>query len=661
MRLYGPLLFWLTLFPMLSRAQERDLGSLSIEDLINVKVTSVAKKEQTLLESPAAIFVITQEDIRRSGMTSVPELLRMVPGINVAQVDGNVWAISARGFNSQFANKLLVLIDGRSVYSPLFSGVYWEVQDLLLEDIDRIEVIRGPGAAVWGANAVNGVINILTKHAAETKGGLVTAGASTAEQRFVGFRYGGKSRQLGDFRLFSKYNQREGMAYPSGARSPDGLEVWRGGFRVDTPASARDTLTWQGDVYRGTLGQHVVLPAVDPLTYSTDETVDIAGGNLLARWTRTYSPRSDFSLQGYIDTTRRSELFAGQRITTFDLQFQQRYSLGPRQDVVWGLGYRRMEDRLRSSNIVTFNPENRGTNLFSGFVEDEILIVPQHFRLTVGSKFEHDDYTGAQAEPTIRISYSASTHHQAWASVSRAVRTPSRAEWDVRGNLASMLDPHGTPVLVGLLGSHLLGGEKLWAYEAGYRWQFSSRLSLDVATFLNHYKDLNIIFVGQPAVELSPPPPHVFVPALSATRGQATAGGTEAALTFRPANFWQLATSYSWLEVKKSPPLTSYGSADEFSPIDDPRHQFNLRSTVYLPQNFSVDANTYYVSRLQQQQTPPYVRFDIRLAWNPTERVQFSVGGQNLLEDRHSEFRSLYVATPTEARRSAYFRVTWAF
>jgi iron complex outermembrane recepter protein len=639
-------------------AQERDLSSLDLEDLVNIKVTSVSKKEQRLLDTPAAIYVITQEDIRHSGMTSIPELLRLVPGVNVAQIDGNIWAITARGYNGEFANKLLVLIDGRSVYTPLYSGVYWEVQDLLLEDIDRIEVIRGPGAAVWGANAVNGVINILTKRASDTPCGLFTTGFSTAEQRFGGFRYGDRLAHVGDFRLFAKYSKRDGLAYPTGQRSVDGMEVYRGGFRVDSQLGNNDSLTWQGDTYQGTVGQHVDLPGLDPLVYSANEVVDIAGGNLLTRWSHRYSTGSDFLLQAYLDTTRRSELLIGQRVTTFDLQFQQRHPLGGRQEVVWGLGYRRTADRLRNTATAQFTPDREQTNLFSGFVEDEIALVPQRLWITAGSKFEHNDYTGAEVQPMLRLSYAATARHHFWAAASRAVRTPSRAERDVRVTLSSMTLPTGGTVLVALFGNRQLVAEKLWAYEAGYRWQSGLRASLDVATFYNRYKSIESVAVQAPFLETVPSPAHLLVPVQNVNLGGSTTMGTEAVLKFKINEFWRLSSGYSWLEVRDERGSSSLGQQFTF---ESPRHQYNLGSSFYLPRGFTFDMNTFYVGGLARQQVPSYVRLDMHLGWNATEKLRLSVGAQNLLEPQHPEYRLVYLVRATEVRRSAYLQVSWAF
>lgn len=650
------------LFSSLTATAEQDLSQLSIEDLMNVRVTSVAKREQKLSESPAAVYVITQESILRSWVTSVPEALRMVPGLTVAQIDGNIWAISARGFNAQFANKLLVLIDGRSVYTPLYSGVYWEVQDLLLEDIERIEVIRGPGATMWGANAVNGVINIITAKARDTQGGLLTTGASTAEQRFAGIRFGSKLRGDAYLRVYAKYFKRDGLAYAGGQRSPDGWDATRGGFRSDWQMSQHDSLSWQGDMYQGTAGQHVTLFAQASLPYSADETVATAGGNLLGRWRRVRSERSDFSLQAYFDTARREEIALSQRVDTFDLEFQHHRLLGRRHETVSGAGCRRVTDRLRISPAIDFSSAAESTNLFSGFVQDEISFFDRRLRLTVGSKFEHNDYTGVEVQPNVRAWFAVTPRHHLWAAVSRAVRTPSQGERDVRLNLAADALPGGSLMLVSAFGNRHLVSEKLMAYEAGYRGQVSSRVSLDLATYYNHYTDISSMTQQPPRVENSPPPPHLLVPFGFGNHVRAEAFGTELAVNVNPARFWKISAAHTWLRL-----FLNYPSTAPATPVEQgfkgetPAQQFNLRSSVFLPHHLQFDTAGYYVGELEQQKVPAYTRMDLRLGWSPGERWQLAIGAQNLLEKQHPEFRSAFAISPTEVERSVYLKATWSF
>ena len=643
-------------------AQQPDLSQLSIEDLLNITITSAGKKEQKLNETAAAVYIITQEDIRHSGMTSIPELLRMAPGLSVAQIDANTWAITARGSSGRFANRLLVLIDGRSVYTPTYSGVYWDVQDLILEDIERIEVIRGPGATMWGANAVNGVINIITKRAQETQGALLTTGVSLSDQRFAGVRYGSNLGRDGYFRFYAKYLKRDDLVYSDGAGAADGWDVARGGFRSDYQLTTRDNLTFQGDIYGGTVGEHSLLFGINPFLTSVDEESAVAGANLVGRWTRVASPRSEFSLQGYIDTTRRNELLIGQRVTTFDLEFQHHRAVGQRHDLVWGLGYRRIDDKLRNSVWATFVPPAEGTNLFSGFVQDEISLVKQRLRLMVGSKFEHNDYTGFEVQPNLRMSFAATPRHHLWAAVARAIRTPSQAERDVETNFASGLFSGGIPFLATVFGSRSLLSEKLVAYEAGYRWQASSRLSVDVAGFYNRIDDGTSAGIGMPYFRTTPFPPHMVVPIPLGNANEQKAFGTEVALNMNVAKWWKISAADTWqqFEHSASSPTPSEVSAGQFS-ADTAHQQVSVRSTFFLPQNLDLDVASYYVGRLWDQQVPSYTRLDVRFGWTPSSQLELSVGGQNLLEGHHPEYAAVFGIRPTEVRRNAYMRATWHF
>lgn len=402
-----------------------DLTNMSLEDLMNLEVTSVSKKEQKLSQTAAAIYVVTQEDIRRSGATSIPEVLRMVPGLQVARLSGSKWAITSRGFNGRFANKMLVLVDGRSVYTPTFSGVFWDVQDLLLEDVERIEVIRGPGGTLWGANAVNGVINIITKPAKETQGGFLTAGSGSEERGFGGFRYGGKLGRDIAYRLYSKYFNRSNLADMSGRNSPGGWDILRGGFRMDWKGTERDSLTLQGDIYNGHIRERnsSIVSLVPPFRRTLDSQTGVSGGNVMALWNRTFAGGSAMRLQMYYDRTRHEDSSAvitsrGEIVDSSDLDFQHRFALGKRQDIVWGIGYRFTSDSVQNTFSVAFDPNHRATHLFSTFVQDEIFIVKDRLRLTVGSKFEHNDYTGFEAQPSLRLLWTPNDRHTFWGAIS---------------------------------------------------------------------------------------------------------------------------------------------------------------------------------------------------------------------------------------------------
>ena len=411
---------------------ESDLTELSIEDLMEQKVTSVSKTEQAFSDTAAAVFVVTQDDLRRSGVTNIPEALRMVPGVQVARIDSNKWAITARGFNGRSANKLLVLIDGRSIYTPTFSGVYWETQDLVLEDIERIEVIRGPGASVWGANAVNGIINIITKHAEDTQGGLVSLTAGDEERVIAGVRYGGRLGEQGYYRIYGKHFERDGLVDESGRDAGDDWDLTRGGFRVDWAPSASDTVMAQGDVYDGDIDQNFTVPSISSPTGGQRvlESGDASGGSLLARWEHLQSLASRVSVQFYYERFRRNDTFQNERRDTFDFDFQHELALTMRQEFIWGLGYRLSSDHITDAELVSVSPEERDLNLFSAFLQDRISLFDDHLELTLGTKLEYHTFSGWEYQPNVRTIWKPHRNHRLWASFSRATRTPSRGEID---------------------------------------------------------------------------------------------------------------------------------------------------------------------------------------------------------------------------------------
>jgi iron complex outermembrane receptor protein len=645
----------------------RDLTELSLDELVNLKVTSVSKKPEKLAQAPAAIAVITGEDIRRSGVTTIAEALRLAPGLEVARVDSITWAISSRGFNDLFANKLLVLMDGRSVYTPLFSGVYWDVQDTLLEDIDRIEVIRGPGAALWGANAVNGVINITTKSAKETQGGLITGGAGTEERGFGSVRYGGQINDQAWYRVYAKYFNRDDSATPSGRDAGDDWDGLRGGFRVDWEHSPPNLLTLQGDIYEGTEHQNYVLPTLTPPTYSRlqPQTIHVSGGNVLGRWTHTFDEEADLRFQAYYDRTQRGlEIFSEDR-DTFDLDLQIHHPFGDRQDIVWGLGYRHTDSyNIKSNFNLSFVPADRKTEEYSALVQDEISLVRDRLRLTIGSKFEHNDYTGWEIQPSGRILWTPHPKHSAWASISRAVRTPSRADIDLR--LVNSVIPPAVPPLalpapgvVTLVGNPAKQSEILLAYEAGYRVQLHDRVTVDAAVFYNDYDRLTTF---EPAgQDLSTLPTSIGLPQAFSNLSDGETYGGELAANFQVNDWWRLRASYSYLQVQLHRKRSQDPTA-ESGEGDDPQHQVSLRSEMDLPWQLQLDCVSRYVDSLSNRNIPGYAEMDVRLGWRPTKQLEISIVGQNLLDNQHPEFRQLILGPPqAELQRGVYAKIIFRF
>ena len=671
------LLFALLAGPLSYLANAADpahLADLSVEQLLNVKVTSVARREEAVSQSAAAIFVITQDDIRRSGATNIPELLRLAPGLDVAQVDPHTWAISARGFNDVFANKLLVLIDGRSVYTPLFSGVYWDVQDVMLEDLDRIEVIRGPGAALWGANAVNGVINIITKRASETQGGLLSAGGGSEERGLAAFRYGGK---LGDdlhYRVFGKWFDGDDAVTSTGTTAPGGWwSIGRLGFRTDwTPGE--EVFTLQGDFYRGFEGgaDLRLRPSPPFHRYLDVNTARVSGGDVLARWTHP-TAGGEVVVQGYYDRTNRFSSTFGEMRDTFDVDIQHRFAFGDRQTIVWGGGYRFGQDRVGNSFDIALTPRSRVTNLFNLFAQDQIELVKDRVALTLGSKLEHNDFTGWEIQPSAHLLWTPTKRQSVWASVSRAVRTPSRAEDDIELRQQPVIPPGGLypgfppsvpaspAVLTSVRGNRNFNSEELLAYELGWRGEPCDRVSLDIALFYNAYRELRTLDVGTPAIDLGSDPARINVGAANRLDGE-TYGG-EISVTWQATPWWKLRSDYSLLYAKAH---LKEGGADVRSERaaegSSPRHQAALRSSMDLGRGFELDAALRYVDALPALNVPSYLAFDLRVGWRVSDSVEVSVVGKNLFDNHHLEFIPTTIATQTtEVERSIFGSITIRF
>ncbi len=641
-----------------------DLTELSLEQLMSVEITSVSKREERLWESAAAVSVIIGEDIRRAGVKSIPEALRLVPGLQVAQVGSNRWAISARGFNATFSNKLLVLIDGRTVYTPLFAGVFWDVQDTLLEDVDRIEVVRGPGGTLWGANAVNGVINVITKQAKATQGSYLEVGGGSEERGFVGTRYGGR---VGDdlfYRGYFKYANRDNLVTATGREAADDWRTYRGGFRLDWEPSTRDTVTVQGDLYKGDFGQTLTIPSLTPpFSVASDSRDDFAGGNFLTRFRHKTADRTETTLQFYYDRTHRNELLFHEMRDTVDLDFQHRFPIGVRHDLIWGFGTRVTIDNIDNSASLVFTPTRRTDHLVSGFIQDQITLIQDRLTLTLGSKFEQNSYSGFEAQPNARLLYSPNDWNRVWAAVSRAVRTPARFERDVQTNVAAFPGPGGLPTLVQTAGNSDFTSEELLAFELGYRVQPVEWLSVDLAGFYTIYDNLRTSEPGAPTLATGASPPHIVQPFLFDNRMSGNTYGVEIASTWRPVSFWRLHLNYSYLKIELHPDATSVEKTQDQG--RSPRHQVQARSILDLPWHLQFDASAFFVDRLPKLEpaVPSYLRLDLRLGWRPTKTFDLSLVGQNLLDNRHPEWGGIFgvPVRPTEVQRSGYVQATWRF
>ena len=642
----------------------RELGDLSIEELMNESVTSVSRREQKSSQVAAALFVISQEDIRRSGALNIPDLLRMVPGLDVAQINANTWAISARGFNHQFADKLLVLIDGRAVYTPTVGGVNWDTQDVPLEDIERIEVIRGPGATVWGANAVNGVINVITKQAKDTQGVLLTAGGGTQDKALGTAQYGGKIAEDASYRVFTKYLDHNDLPDLTGRLTNDGWHLLHGGFRVDGGLSGNDSMTAQGDIYSGSEGAMIghIASFSPPENVIVPRLADLSGGNILGRWNHVLANGPDTTVQVYFDRYIRLGPSTFETRNTADFDFQQHQRLGSRQELVWGAGYRRSADQIGGTIDGAFVPADQTLDLFNAFVQDEITLAPERVFLTLGTKLEHKSISGFEIEPTIRVSWTPSARDTLWVAVAEAARTPDRNDTNGDFNIAALTLPNGAPGELGIVGNPRQESEHLLATDFGYRVQASSRVAVDLSMFYNRYRELRTLEPGAPFLETDPVP-HFDLPLVYSNQMHGTTEGLELSAHFKVTDRWTLSPGYALLHMNLR---TEPGSLDTTSVADiegsNPRHQAQLRSAVNLPHGLGWNTSLYFVDRLPAQQVPSYTRLDTQLIWRSTERLEWSVVGQNLLQNLHVESNDLVTSVnSTQVQRSVYAKFTWRY
>ena len=650
--------------PAWPQQETPDLADRSLEDLMNIEVTSVSKKEQKLSRTASAVFVITQEDIRRSGATNIPDLLRMVPGLDVAQINANTWAISARGLNGRFSNELLVLLDGRSLYTPTTGGVFWDVVDLPLEDIERIEVIRGPGASVWATSAVNGVINIITKTASDTPGAMVVAGGGTVDQGFGTVQYGGKIGSSTSYRAFTKYLNQDHFPDADGQSGGDGWNLARAGFRADSVLSTKDNLMLEGDVYRGREGNpHFGLSSITapPIPIVLAQ-VNLGGGFLQTVWNHTFSNRSGTSLQLSYDEYERNDAL-GETRGTFDIAFQHHLGWGSRQNFVWGVEYRYSVSHTVGSLIVSLNPPNLNTSLFSSFIQDDITLIPDRLFLTVGTKIEHHYYTGLDALPSARLAWTPTSKRTLWAAISNADRNPAATDTSIVSNLGGFTDMNGTPVALRLLGNPKLLDETTISYEAGYRMTMAGRFSVDIAAYYNSQGDQETVEPGTPFFESAPGLPHLVLPLINANLSFGESHGVEVAANWKVTNRWTLSTGYAFEEIHMHLKPTSH-DADSVSEAEgsSPTNMAQLRSHLSLGQGLSWDASAYFTGRLTDPVIPSYTRVDTGLTWQWNEKGSITFVGQNLVSDRHSEFvDSIGSAGTTLIKRSAYAKFTWRF
>jgi iron complex outermembrane receptor protein len=628
-----------------------NLKKLSVEELLDLEVTSVSKRPEKLLDAPASVEVITGEEIRRAGVPSLPEALRLTNNLDVARQNAHQWVISARGFSSDVGNKLLVLSDGRTLYTPLFSGVFWDRQDYILEDIDRIEVISGPGGALWGANAVNGVINITTRRAQDTQGLYLGAAGGSDPRKVADARYGGTLADGVAYRVYGKYSDWGRNELEDGTDAHDAWHAAQGGFRLDAQPSGPDSFTVQGDFYRNE----------EQIQSGGRSTV--SGGNLLGRWSKTLSETAGLSLQTYYDRTHLilpvpPVVFAPagtfkDDLDTLDLDFQHHFELGQRSRILWGLGYRYTHDVVGNAPGLAFFPATLDQSLFSGFIQDEIAL-RDDLTWTLGAKVEHNDYTGFEFEPSTRLQWNVTDRQSLWGAVSRAVRSPSRIDREIS-------QPAPEYLIVILEGGQDFRSETVVAYELGYRGQLNSRSSVALSTFYNVYDHLR-------STSLSPPDPlfQLPFPFFFENNLKGETWGFELSGDFQPFERWRLHAGYRLLkeDIRIEAGKVDFNNA--LNETADPEHQASLRSSLDLPGHLELDTNWRWVDNRRINNSgvpaliPSYVDLSLRVGWRPPGRVEYSLAGENLLHDRHPEYG---VPGPAQIQieRSVWARIVCRF
>jgi iron complex outermembrane recepter protein len=631
---------------------------LPLERLMDVSVVSASRKSQSLSEVSSAVFVINQEDIHHSGATSIPDLLRMVPGVQVASIDGNSWAVSIRGFNGTFANKLLVMIDGRSVYTPLHGGVFWDVQDTMLENIERIEVIRGSGSTMWGANAVNGVINIITKNAQDTKGGLVTGLTGNHDNGTVAASYGAALSDNTNYRLYLK-NIDRGDTFTATPGARDYLRVTRGGFRVDSAPSSSVNLTLQGDAYGGNEGGTANIATFNfPYRDILKGDSGLFGANLLSRLDWLQSEASKFSLQLYYDRTVRTTPLVNEYRDTADLDLQHNLRLNDTHEITWGAGYRFLHDNTPGSATFVLTPESRNDSLLNLFAQDEITLLPDTLRVTLGSKLEHCEFSGWELEPSAKLSWTPAKGYSLWASVSRSVRTPTRSDRD--SSIALIATPAAPPVPqseVVLVGNREVSAESLLAYELGFRADLSEVLSLDISSYYNQYRKIINPERGAPFFRNG----TWMIPYIFTNQLRYDSTGAEFSFQWLPREWWKIKGGYAFIQF--------FGDDldDSMAVKATPNHQATLRSAFAVTRNLDLDFWGRYVGANHYSLTsgiveiPAYPTVDARLAWRPLAGVEISLVGRNLIQGRHLETVSDLSIVRHEVERTVYGKVAWAF
>jgi iron complex outermembrane receptor protein len=662
------MLAWIALFafPSLPARSEQpsDITQDSIEELMKTKISSVSKREQQVLDTPAAVYVVTRDELRSAGVRNIPDALRLVPGLDVNQIDASTFDVGIRGFDERFSNKMLVMIDGRSLYSPIFGGIYWDSINLVMDDIDRIEVICGPGGSLWGTNAVNGTVNIITRSSQETPGIFLADRSSSDTPISLSARYGGHVGRFGSYRILAKYADAFGTQDESGHWAGDAWHLLRGGFRSDLKLREHDALMLEGNLYGASFGEPLSKTIlVAPFAVTASGINSVSGGSAMGRWTHGYASGQETQVQIYYAIEDRDATERPDNLYTIDADVQHHFHIGSRQDLVGGAGYRYSEFYAPATPFLTITPAKQQYPLYSAFIQDELVMFPKRLSLIAGGKSEHNRFTGLDFQPSLRLNFRPNEKSAIWASVTKAVKIPNILNTSMYRPLSAGVGADGID-LTTLVGNPKYKDEHLLAYEAGSRLQLK-RASLDATGFVNNYNDVETNETLAPVARSG----YTEYPTQWANNLYGKSFGAEVAASWKVAPVWKMTGSYSWLkmEMRTNSQSNDTSTAVGFN-AGTPTNHFGLRSSLLLLKNLDFNALAQYTGPLPSglgRNTPPalpsYYRVDSNLQWHVRDYFRMDIGGQNLLRPRVTEYVGGNGAIQTSSPRNIFARITYVF
>ncbi len=633
-----------------------DLTRFSLEELMALEVTSASHIATQLERTPAAVFVLSAEDIRRSGAQTIPDALRLVPGVMVARIDSNRWSVTIRGAAGAFANSILVMIDGRSVYTPLFSGTWWDVQDVPIEIIDRIEVIRGPGGVTWGANAVNGVINIITKTAESTQGGILTNSVGTHEVARGTLLYGATAGPDAYWRAYVRGFHRDSLDSSSGSDGGDSWGQGQAGFRYDRRLSPDDEVSLSGGVHEGTTYNSVDrVFETAPFLRSIASRASLRGGHVLGTWKHSIDDDSSLMLRTFVDSYDREYEFTQDDRDTFDVQLTHHLGLGDRHQLAWGFGWRRTQAAYKQTFDYRYSHDSRSEDLFNVFVQDDVTLVRDRLFLTVGAKYEHFEDVSREVQPSARLLWAPNADYTFWAAYSRAVRTPNEAERF--GTFYISAQPMGpSALIIALTPDPDLEPEVVDSFELGWRNRIRESLHLDMSTFLAQHRNLVSREPGTPYADGT----NMVMPFVATNRLEAVTWGAEVAVEWLPLEDLRVRSAFTWFRGDLDLDDSLHLGGDDYLSTA-PRHQLSLLVMKDFGADVQTDLGAYYVDALEHGSVPAYFRLDLRTQWRPKTGVTLVAGAQSLFHDGDTEFGSSLIGSINEVEHALYFEIALGF